>query len=131
MALYHDRTFVEYRAEPDRRVVIHYLISDDETADSDFMDLNMDEVYPGVYSSEFILFYGESLQYYITEEDGESMDITESEELTRDLTHGGRTDSRYDMINDMLLSESVKDDPSLEDLMEQYVRLSETVEEFF
>ena len=32
---------------------------------------------------------------------------------------------------DMLLSESVHDDPSLDDLMEQYMRLSETVEEFF
>ncbi|MBR2186389.1 MAG: hypothetical protein IJ857_03525 [Lachnospiraceae bacterium] len=131
MALYHDRTFVEYRTGPDRRVKIHYLISDDDSETGSFMELNMEENYPGVYTADFILFFGERLQYYITEEDGETRELTESEELERDLTRGVRTDSRYDMINDMLLSGSVQDDPSLDDLMDQYLTLTETVEEFF
>ncbi len=131
MALYHDRTFVEYRTVPDRRVVLHYLITDDDSKDASFRELNMDENYPGVYTADFILFFGERLQYYITEEDGDIRELTESEELERDLTRGLRTDSRYDMINDMLLCRSIQDDPSLDDLMEQYFRLSETVEEFF
>lgn len=131
MALYHDRTFVEYRTEPDKKVMIHYCISDEEGSEENYIDENMNESYQGVYTDDFVLFYGERLQYYITEENEDGRIPTESEELERDVTRGGRTDSRYDMINDMLLSESVHDDPSLDDLMEQYMRLSETVEEFF
>ena len=111
--------------------MIHYCISDEESPNAEFLSENMEEIYSGIYSRDFVLFYGEKLQYYITEENNEDSIPTQSETLERDLMRSGRTDSRYDMINDMLLSESVNDDPSLEDLMEQYMRLSETVEEFF
>lgn len=131
MGLYHDRTFVEYRTEPDKKVVIHYCISDEGSPNAEFISENMEENYSGIYSSDFVLFYGEKLQYYITEENNDDSVPTQSETLERDLMRSGRTDSRYDMINDMLLSESVNDDPSLEDLMGQYMKLSEIVEEFF
>ena len=131
MALYHDRTFVEYRSSSERRVLIHYCISDDETDDPGYTDENMDEMYQGIYTGNFVLFYGEKLQYFITEENGDDRSITESKEIERDITGSGRTESRYDMINDMLLSESVNDDPSLDDLMDQYIRLSGAVEGLF
>ncbi len=131
MALYHDRTFVEYRTGPFKRVMIHYCIFDDETDKTTYIDENMDEIVTGIYTRDFVLFYGEKLQYYITEEEGDRMNPTVSEEIERDITGEGRTDSRYDLINDMLLSESVSDDPSLRDLMNQYMELSEKVEEFF
>ncbi len=131
LSLYHDRTFVEYRTEPFKRVTIHYCIFDEETERNTYIEENMDEICQGVYTRDFVLFFGEKLQYYITEEEGNEMNPTKSEEIERDLTGEGRTDSRYDFINDMLLSESVNDDPSLEDLMEQYLELSEKVEEFF
>ena len=88
------------------------------------------------YKDRLARFGADIIEFVLNQNGGKLVVLNEvslspEEELTRDLTHGGRTDSRYDMINDMLLSESVKDDPSLEDLMEQYVRLSETVEEFF
>ncbi len=131
LSLYHDRTFVEYRTEPFKRVMIHYCIFDDETDKNTYIEENMDEVCQGVYTRDFVLFFGEKLQYYITEEEGNEMNPTKSEEIERDLTGEGRTESRYDLINDMLLSESVNDDPSLKDIMEQYLQLSEKVEEFF
>ncbi|MCR4591025.1 MAG: DUF5717 family protein [Lachnospiraceae bacterium] len=131
MSLYHDRTFVEYMTDPEKKVMINYRISDDMDDVGEFRADNMDENYQGVYSSDFVLFYGEKLQYYITEENENGREPVRSELLERDVTRGGRTDSRYDMINDMLLSESVNDDLSLNDLMEQYMKLTETVEEFF
>ena len=38
----------------------------------------MKEVYFGVYVKEFVLFYGEKLQYYITEEQENQEQLTES-----------------------------------------------------
>lgn len=131
LSLYHDRTFVEYRTGPGKRVMIHYCIFDEDTEKITYVVENMDEICQGIYTRDFVLFYGEKLQYYITEEDGDEMMPTESEEIERDITAEMRTDSRYDLINDMLLSESVSDDPSLKDLMEQYLMLTEKVEEFF
>ena len=131
MALYHDRTFVEYMTDPEKKVMIHYRITDDIGNEKEFQTRSMDENYQGVYSCDFVLFYGEKLQYYITEESDGERDPVRSELVERDVTRRGRTDSRYDLINDMLLCESVNDDLSLTDLMDQYLRLSETVEEFF
>ncbi|MCR5023457.1 MAG: DUF5717 family protein [Lachnospiraceae bacterium] len=131
MALYHDKTFVEYRTGSEKRVLIHYCISDDEAEESEYTDENMDEMYQGIYTGDFVLFYGDRLQYFITEESEDNRNITESRVIERDITRSGRTESRYDMINDMLLSESVNDDPSLDDLMDQYIKLSGTVEELF
>ena len=111
--------------------MIHYRITDDSGEEADFLVRNMDENYQGVYSSDFVLFYGEKLQYYITEEREGEREPVRSELIERDVTRGGRTDSRYDYLNDMLLSESMHDDMSLTDLMDQYMILTETVEEFF
>jgi hypothetical protein len=58
-----DRYFLECRRAPDRRVVVHYRLNQGayQTAD-------MAEMYAGIYVREFVLFAGETLQYFITED---------------------------------------------------------------
>ena len=50
----------------------------------------MKDVGFGIYVKEFILFYGEIVQYYITESDGDRNSITESREVTLGPEQCGR-----------------------------------------
>ncbi len=62
-----DKTIVEYHASFGNRARIHYVIFHENGESEEYASEYMREVYGGVCFKEFILFFGESLQYYITE----------------------------------------------------------------
>ncbi len=131
MALFSDRTFIEYKASPKCRVVLHTMISGtDEGTDTYHRD-TMFDMYEGVFTENMVLFFGETLQYYVTEEKDGKSNLTESRSIERDVTRIDRNDSRYDLINDMLVCQSVDDKESLRGLMKQYINKSEIVSEIF
>ncbi len=131
LALFSDRTFIEYKASPRCKVVLHSLISGEGENVDEYKKEDMPDMYEGIYSENMVLFFGETLQYYVTEEiDGRS-NLTESRSIERDVTRLDRNDSRYDLINDMLVCQSVGDIESLRGLMEQYINKSEIVSEVF
>ena len=67
-----------------------------------------------------MLFYHETLQYYITEELGEDTSITESYHLQYDCGTPEDDESNYNQINMMLMSMEMQDDNTLLELMENY-----------
>ena len=82
----------------------------------------MKEAFGGVFFKEFVLFFGESLQYYITEErNGEEM-LTESGSLQRSDGSGYEEESRYRMINDIVISQSMEDFDTMDNLLEEYLK---------
>lgn len=117
-----DKTIVEYRAAPGSRACIHYVIIHEDGGSEEYISEYMREVYNGVCFKEFILFFGESLQYYITEEkDGEEAQLTESGTLQKsDLQDGG--DSRYQLVNDIVTSRVLQDTETMDNLLEEYFR---------
>ena len=118
-----DKTVVEYRADCGSRVCIHYVIMHDDGGSEEYVSEYMREVYGGVYFKEFILFFGESLQYYITEEtdSGEAM-LTESGTLQRNDMQGECGNSRYQMVNDIVISRTLEDMDTMDNLLEEYYR---------
>lgn len=54
--------YLEHRTKPGTKVVIHYRIDREE-----FVHEEMDVLFPGVYGKEFILFFGDTFEYYISE----------------------------------------------------------------
>lgn len=117
-----DKTIVEYHGHPDSRVMIHYIIMQEGSEESEYRTEPMREVFGGVCFKEFILFFGESLQYYITEEhDGEEQ-LTESGDLQKSDIHGKNSDWRYEMINDILISSVLEDYDTQDGLLDQYYR---------
>lgn len=120
MDLYEDLSFVEYRTNPRNRVVLYYIISDDTDDRADYIREDLTNIYGGIFSRKFVLFEGEVLQYYIMEEAGGTENLTHSGVLVSETRHGG--DSRYALVNDMIVSRSMQDDGSTLDLMEQYIR---------
>ena len=121
LTLYNDKTIVEYRTNPGVRVKLHYLIEGDEEEEN-YHTEEMRNMYGGIFSKEFILFFGENLQYYITEEDAGREELTFSDAISiSDVVSDGR-ESRYGLLNDMVVSKTLQDDDTLMELMEEYVR---------
>ncbi len=112
-----DKFFIEHRAAPGRRVVLHY-----RTGESDFRMEEMAESYPGVYVRAFILFYGESVQYYVTEDSnpagGDEVESVANQELCPEGEEG-----RYAMLNRMLYQFTLQDGEMVKKSMIEYDRM--------
>ena len=133
--------FVEYRTQPSCRVYIHYALDDNTLtkADVDENEKNnncdryeieeMHEMYDGIYVSMFELFQGETLQYYITESDSENGElpqdhVTQSDTLygkSGERVHSSDVDDRFRILNDILLSISLQDEATAQQLTEEYL----------
>ena len=112
--------FIEYRTNPRARVVLHYILADDD-ADDTYRTEEMRNMYGGIFSKEFMLFFGERLQYYVTEEvNGREM-LTLSDSVSIEETISDGTDSRYNILNSMVVAKTLQDDATLMELMEEYV----------
>lgn len=117
-----DKTIVEYRARPGAKAYIHYVVMREDGEASEYLTEPMREVTGGLCFKEFVLFFGESLQYYIMEEkDGEEQ-LTESGNLQKSDIRSDNTDWRYEMLNDILISRTLEDYDTLDSLLDEYYR---------
>jgi hypothetical protein len=112
-------TIVEYVANPDTRVMIHYIHMGAE-GNREYMVEDMKMIYDGMFVKSFVLFYGESLQYYITEEKDGEVKHTESHNLVFEEMNPDTSQGRYEMINDILASRALNDDATFERLLHGY-----------
>ncbi len=127
-----DKTILDYRTENGGIARIHYRYSDDSGSDSAYRSEYMQEVCRGVYFKEFILFFGERLQYYITEERGEVSELTMSGELKRgDEARGSEVSGRFGLIEDMLISNAMSDYGTFDEMLTDYFRKDNLQKELF
>ena len=101
--------------------MLHYILENGQDADETYHTEEMRNMFGGVFTREFILFFGENLQYYITEEQNGKEVLTASDSLSVSDTSDTRIESRYTMLNDMVVSRTVKDENTLLDIMREYV----------
>ena len=80
----------------------------------------MKDVGFGIYIKEFILFYGEVMQYFITETVDDRNMITESREVSLDPEHFGREECRYHQINLIITAKEMNDEKTVIKLIENY-----------
>lgn len=125
--MYHDRVFLEYRTQRERKVTVTFLPIGSE----DYVEMQMNEMYAGIYVKEFLIFYGEKIPYYIKEEkDGEWL-VTESGQLQNQELCTHAEGSRYDLLNDMMVSWQMKDEATLLERLDTYGVLDGMVNEEF
>ncbi len=117
-----DKTIVEYRSRPGGKARIHYVVVNENGEADEYIAEYMTEVYGGVCFKEFVLFFGETLQYYITEDcDGEEQ-LTESGNIQKSDIVGEDHTNRYELVNDMMISKTLQDYDTLDNLLEEYCR---------
>lgn len=117
-----DKTIIEYRAAPGSRACIHYVTLYENGESDEYRAEYMRDVYGGVCFKEFILFFGENLQYYITEEQNGEEQLTESGTIQNSDTTGNGEGGRYQLLNDIVLSKALEDYDTMDDLLEEYYR---------
>lgn len=124
----YDKVFLEYRTSPHSHVVLHY--SRDEDGE-EFCTEDMSDVYEGIFVKPFVLFFGEMIQYYITEEKDNQVEVTESNRISNNDVYGEKDNSRYNLINQMLISVTLQDEASLYKTMKQYSGFDEVTKKVF
>lgn len=114
--------FVEYKCNPQKNVRIHYCI-EDENGDDEYITEIMPNVYKGIHVKGFLLFYNQVIQYYITEEmDGQEI-ITESSNIKMEMKYEDKSDSKYSLINLILMAKEMKDEKTMIELMKQFIKM--------
>lgn len=124
----YDKVFLEYRTSPTNHVVLHY--SGDEDGE-DFITEDMPDVYDGIFVKQFVMFFGEMTQYYITEEHGNRVEVTESNRISNNDVYNEDDESRYNLINQMLISATLQDESTLYYNMKQYAGYDEVTKKVF
>ena len=123
---------LEYRGNPDSTVVVHYLVSrEDEEESGGYIREEMKNMFGGIFVKEFILFFGESLQYYITEEYGNREQLTASGTLQKEGEISDGSADRYSMVNDIAVAAVLKDYSTAKELLEEYARKEFITEALF
>lgn len=122
-----DKTIVEYHTNPKNRVLIHYMLETGKTEEQNYTIKEMTDVCNGIFVQDFVLFYGEEIKYYITEEYMGEQSITESNSITlEDTGISGRNvvESRYTMLNDMMVSYEMHEENTLSEMATEYMVMS-------
>lgn len=125
--MYYDKEILEYRTAPENRVVLSYGNREDE----EFIECDMTRMYSGIFVKTFRLFFGEEVPYYIKEEIKGELVVTQSGHIRSGEEPPAAADSRYHLINDMVMSWQMKELATTEKLLEEYTELDNLVQNEF
>ena len=114
-----DKTMVEYRGNPNSRVVIHYYYEDKDRK-KNYITEDMKNVYEGIFVKQFVLFYGESVSYYITEEYKNQVTTTESRIISNKSVKPDKSQGRYELLNDIIACREIHDNQTFNKLVHTY-----------
>lgn len=113
-------TIIEYKGVPEYKTTINYVYTGSDDEQGGFSREKMVDMYGGIFVKTFLLFFGESLQYYITEETPQGEQLTESAVVTKSDAIGEGDSDRYSVINDIAIAATLKDYDTALKLLEEY-----------
>ena len=128
---YQDKTIIEYRAGQGSRAVIHYMIQDEESREGEYRREEMRDMFAGICVKEFVLFFGEHLQYYITEESEGGSQPTRSNSISTSDPGQEDFESRFTMLNDIMIGKTLHDYDTVNNVLYQYYRQDFVVDTLF
>ena len=122
--------YVSYRAEARFIRAYCYSMLCDLFGAVPYVD-ELTEMYDGIYVKDFILFFGEKVQYYILESQTADGQIGASGCLGNgDIMEEGSGD-RYAWLNEMLLARTLDDREKLAGKMKRYYGMTKVTEEAY
>ena len=124
-----DKVFIEEVISPTAEVILYYCMGRDEEQ-AKYIREPLLRTYHGIFTREFLLFYGEQLSWYMTIRD----DDMEIETPVRTITMNKTTQeagSKYQMLNQMLADRRLDREEILEKTMDRYLRREQLIEDTF
>lgn len=131
LSAYLDKTMVEYRTKPGSHVTIHYLLQGTGSDGQEYTHEEMRDMFGGIYVKDFILFFGEKLQYYITEETEAGEQVTHSSVISKSEAGEDGLAGRFSILNDIMIGENLQDYNTVEELLFTYFRQEHMTEQIF
>lgn len=126
-----DYAYVEYRGESDSRVTMHYAIEHDNGVETEYRKEEMHNLYGGIFVKSFLLFFGESIQYYITESSGNREQLTQSSQVERAEELNYNTDWKYSVLNEAAIGREVRDYQTCEKMLYEYMKQENLIRKIF
>lgn len=123
-----DRTFVECKGRPGESVVIRYCLRSEGEKKREFRSEPMKEMFQGVFAREFMLFYGEVLDYTLIR-DNKMTDLTVHSVSGSQIDTTGKT--KYQLLNRMLGDWHVQNFEQLDQDMQEYLTTEHLSREMF
>ena len=128
---YSDYSFVEYKGNPKGHVVIHYCIEHDDGAATEYRKEEMNNLYGSIFVKSFILFCDETVQYYITEENQNMEQLTQSSVLVRSEAESESKPWRFTALNDCIIAKKLDDYITVENDLVSYMEKDFLTKELF
>lgn len=126
-----DKTMIEYRVREGNKAYIHYLLEKEGGNGEEYIKEEMRDMFGGICVKQFILFFGEHLQYYITEVEDGKEHLTESGTLSHNDAGGEEREDRYTLLNDISIGRNLHDHDTMESLLREYFEKDFIVRELF
>ncbi len=125
-----DKIFVEEQVAPNAQVTLYYALQHANGEEPVFHSEPMKSRFHGIFSREFLLFYGERLTYYLTIEEGQNLRQTEPVTV---MPEAPATDgaTKYERINQMLADRKLGKDKDLVRVMEDYLWMEQKTSQLF
>ncbi|MCR5304671.1 MAG: DUF5717 family protein, partial [Lachnospiraceae bacterium] len=130
MLPFRDRTVISYRTAPGRKVMIHYVFENEgSTSPEEYRTEEMYEEFEGYYVKMFILFFGEKIQYYITESGNE--DVLTMNGTVTSLDPVDENGSRYELLDNICTGVSLHDYEGAGEKLDEYLKSSFVADRLF
>ena len=131
MMQYSDKTIIGYHAKHGSQVRIHFVLEQDEGEAGDYSAEDMLEIYEGFFVRTFVIFFGEQLQYYITQNENGNEQLTDSGTLCRSDIDSSPTESRFSDLNSVMIARNLHDYDTIDNLLGEYCRRNYVASEIF
>lgn len=116
-----DKTIIDFRTNPKHRVDITYYIKTLEGTTNTVTE-EMGSIYQGVFTKEVIMFYGEEIDYRITEYSDEHPQgkVVDNYSVRISEKNVYNDESRFGMINGMMICKGLGREEAAREMMQSY-----------
>lgn len=122
------KTYLIFKSKPYRQLHVRYAFDTGSRQTLAYKTERLDEMIPGMYVKEFVVFHGERLVYTVDGDKEKKSYVVESEVLkTKSFNRKDR--SRFDLINSMLVNQEMREDNELLETLDVYLNTVHLFEE--
>lgn len=125
-----DKTYVEYHTSPEAKVTLFYALDTGLGLEKEYKSEPLKNMYEGIFTKTFTLFYGETLHYYFLVEQGGRTHKTSERVITMNRVDGTPM-SKYQLLNQILSARRLDKEKEVAARLKQYLRQEQYVNEMF
>ena len=122
------KTYLIYKSEPGKQVTVKYAFDTGSRQNLIYKTELLDEMIPGMYVKEYVVFHGERLVYEISDDKQGTSYVVESESL-KSKAFNRKDRNRFEIINSMLVNQEMREDNELLETLDVYLNTVHLFEE--